>query len=140
MLTFCVYCYSYRPQPARNQFKPRPHYGKGREEHLKKEEEKAEKEEYLKSLEAIGTLPRRVTDALRDFDETNIELDLVLSLIRYIVSSMGDGAILVFLPGWDTITKLNDMLLANPAFRGRNYVIIPLHSMMPTTNQQKVYI
>ena len=45
----------------------------------------------------------------------------------------------VFLPGWDTISKLNDMLNSDPMFRSKQkYLIIPLHSMMPTAFQQQV--
>ena len=105
---------------------------------MKEEEEEREKEEYFNGLEAERTLPGRVLQNLREFDEKNIDLDLILNLVRYITTSMGDGAILIFLPGWDTISKLHDMLMANPVFRGRNYLIIPLHSMMPTAFQQKV--
>lgn len=97
-----------------------------------------EKEEYFKGLEDSRTLPYSVLQSLREFNEKDIDLDLILNLVRYISTSMGDGAILIFLPGWDTITKLNDMMMANPVFRGSNYLIIPLHSMMPTAFQQKV--
>lgn len=77
-------------------------------------------------------------DALRCYDEKEISLDLVKALLRYICT-MGDGAILVFLPGWDTISKLNDMLKSDPVFRSQQkYLIIPLHSMMPTAFQQQV--
>ena len=31
-----------------------------------------------------------------------------------------DGAILIFLPGWDDISTLHDMLQANPVFRSSN--------------------
>ena len=47
----------------------------------------------------------------------------------------------VFLPGWDTISKLNDMLNSDPMFRSQQkYLIIPLHSMMPTAFQQQVHV
>ena len=78
-------------------------------------------------------------ESLRNYDEKEINLDIVLALIRYICTSLGDGAILVFLPGWDTISKLNDMLKSNPVFRSSRYLIIPLHSMMPTAFQQQVH-
>ena len=72
-------------------------------------------------------------------DEKDIDLQLVLALVRHICSSMGEGAIWIFLPGWDTISKMNDMFQANPVFRSSNYLIIPLHSMMPTAFQQQVW-
>uniref|UniRef100_A0A4W6C503 ATP-dependent DNA/RNA helicase DHX36 n=1 Tax=Lates calcarifer TaxID=8187 RepID=A0A4W6C503_LATCA len=50
-----------------------------------------------------------------------------------------EGAILVFLPGWDNISSLNDLLMAQPMFRSDRFVIIPLHSLMPTVNQTQVF-
>lgn len=131
---------SYRPEFKQSR-PPRSHYthhGEGKKVYMKEQEEKEEREQYLRTLETSRTCSLRVIERLRNFDEKNIDLVLVLELIKYISSSLGEGAILVFLPGWDTITKLNDMLTANPVFRGRSYLIIPLHSMMPTTFQQTV--
>ncbi|XP_072113031.1 ATP-dependent DNA/RNA helicase DHX36 [Mobula birostris] len=50
-----------------------------------------------------------------------------------------DGAILVFLPGWDNISTLNDLLTAQPMFKSDRFVIIPLHSLMPSVNQTEVF-
>uniref|UniRef100_A0A669DQ63 ATP-dependent DNA/RNA helicase DHX36 n=1 Tax=Oreochromis niloticus TaxID=8128 RepID=A0A669DQ63_ORENI len=73
-----------------------------------------------------------------DRDE-KIDLDLILALIRYIVLNEEEGAILVFLPGWDNISTLNDLLMAQQMFRSDRFVIIPLHSLMPTVNQTQVF-
>ena len=98
-----------------------------------------EMEEYFDALEAKRVLPASAMQALRDFDEKEIDLKLILGLVQYISSSMGEGAILIFLPGWDTITKLNDLFMASPVFSSKSrYLIIPLHSMMPTAFQQTV--
>ena len=52
-----------------------------------------------------------------------------------------DEAILVFLSGWEDIKKLNNLL--EGAFgsgqRGSRFLVIPLHSMMPTINQRQVF-
>jgi len=71
-------------------------------------------------------------------DHDVINMDRMLELIKVICRTHGPGAILVFLPGWDTISKLNDMLRADPVFRSSGYLIIPLHSLMPTSFQQSV--
>uniref|UniRef100_A0A4W6C2E5 ATP-dependent DNA/RNA helicase DHX36 n=1 Tax=Lates calcarifer TaxID=8187 RepID=A0A4W6C2E5_LATCA len=63
------------------------------------------------------------------------EISRVLCL-RFLLS---EGAILVFLPGWDNISSLNDLLMAQPMFRSDRFVIIPLHSLMPTVNQTQVF-
>ena len=49
------------------------------------------------------------------------------------------GAILVFLPGWDEITRLKERLEANPAFGGGRYSVLPLHSMVPPADQRRVF-
>ncbi|KAK8785293.1 hypothetical protein V5799_008337, partial [Amblyomma americanum] len=49
-----------------------------------------------------------------------------------------EGAILVFLPGWEQISELNKRLTSDPSLRGSS-LIIPLHSMMPTVNQRQVF-
>uniref|UniRef100_A0A8C5HZZ1 RNA helicase n=1 Tax=Gouania willdenowi TaxID=441366 RepID=A0A8C5HZZ1_GOUWI len=82
-----------------------------------------------KTIEAMETL---------DSDD-KIDLDLILALIRYIVLNEEEGAILVFLPGWDNISTLNDLLMAQQMFRSDRFVIIPLHSLMPTVNQIQVF-
>lgn len=71
-------------------------------------------------------------------DEKKIDINLIVAVLNHICSCMTEGAVLIFLPGWDTITKLYDMLQASPVFRSSKYLIIPLHSMMPTAFQQQV--
>uniref|UniRef100_A0AAY4CT35 ATP-dependent DNA/RNA helicase DHX36 n=1 Tax=Denticeps clupeoides TaxID=299321 RepID=A0AAY4CT35_9TELE len=72
-------------------------------------------------------------------DDDKIDLDLIVALIRHIVMNEDDGAILVFLPGWDNISKLNELLIAQQMFKSDRFVIIPLHSLMPTVNQTQVF-
>ena len=128
-------------QPPEKYTKPRSYrsrFGEGLAAYEKEQEEDRAKETYFTSLETSKTYPSHVIDALRCYDEKEINLDLVKALLRYICT-MGEGAILVFLPGWDTISKLNDMLKSDPVFRSQQkYLIIPLHSMMPTAFQQQV--
>ncbi|KAH9770543.1 RNA helicase [Citrus sinensis] len=69
-----------------------------------------------------------------------IDLVLIEQLLRKICMDSEDGAILVFLPGWEDINKTRDRLLANPFFRDTSkFVIIPLHSMVPSVQQKKVF-
>ncbi|KAG0721051.1 ATP-dependent RNA helicase DHX36 [Chionoecetes opilio] len=65
-------------------------------------------------------------------------MDLILELLRYI-SRQPKGAVLVFLPGWDTISKLHNMMKDDSVLASRNYLVIPLHSMMPTASQREVF-
>ncbi|KAF7147070.1 hypothetical protein RHSIM_Rhsim03G0064000 [Rhododendron simsii] len=65
---------------------------------------------------------------------------LVESTVEYICRYEGDGAILVFLTGWDDISKLLDKVKAN-SFLGdpRKFLVLPLHGSMPTINQREIF-
>ncbi|KAG5556410.1 hypothetical protein RHGRI_006865 [Rhododendron griersonianum] len=64
----------------------------------------------------------------------------VESTVEYICRYEGDGAILVFLTGWDDISKLLDKVKAN-SFLGdpRKFLVLPLHGSMPTINQREIF-
>lgn len=78
-------------------------------------------------------------DALEMMDDDKVDLDLVAELIKYIVLKEEDGAILVFLPGWDNISTLHEILISQAMFKSDRFIIIPLHSLMPTVNQTQVF-
>ncbi|NXG58695.1 DHX36 helicase, partial [Hemiprocne comata] len=108
--------------------------------------EKEEKEElyreqwpgYLRQLR--GRLYSASTiNALEMMDDDKVDLDLIAALIRHIVLEEEDGAILVFLPGWDNISTLHDLLMSQVMFKSDRFIIIPLHSLMPTVNQTQVF-
>nr|XP_054764413.1 ATP-dependent DNA/RNA helicase DHX36-like [Lytechinus pictus] len=111
---------------------------KNREEEMEKEEKDRKKfNEYLESMR--GTYSEQVVDCLSNMNHDVIDLDLTAELLRYISLQKPDGAILVFLPGWDQISKLHDKLTSQTLFSSDRFVIIPLHSMMPTLNQKQVF-
>ena len=99
-----------------------------------------------------SALTCRTIDSLRTWTanckaDDKVNVGLVRDVIRHIATSAnatqdsgGDGAILVFLTGWDEITKLNDLCLADPILgdRGRCKVL-PLHGAMPTANQREIF-
>ncbi|XP_056687061.1 DExH-box ATP-dependent RNA helicase DExH1 isoform X2 [Spinacia oleracea] len=68
------------------------------------------------------------------------ELFEVQSTIEHICRHEGEGAILVFLTGWDEISKLLDSIKANH-FLGdtRKFLVLPLHGSMPTVNQREIF-
>lgn len=113
--------------------------------------ELAEREDQQKAAEI---LKRHVEVALSDsvaerqllekyLSEVNPELiDVVLieQLLMKICTDSEDGAILVFLPGWDEINRTRDRLLSNRVFRDTSkFDILALHSMIPSTEQKKVF-
>ncbi|KAL1560914.1 DExH-box ATP-dependent RNA helicase DExH6, variant 2 [Salvia divinorum] len=51
-----------------------------------------------------------------------------------------DGAVLVFLPGWDDINRTREKLLSSPYFKDPSkFLVIALHSMVPLVEQKKVF-
>ncbi|XP_053356021.1 ATP-dependent DNA/RNA helicase DHX36 [Clarias gariepinus] len=133
----------FRPQQQQDR---RPRFRRGFMSGQNMRPEKQEKEEeYKDSWPCYArTLRDRFSDstvdALEMMDEDDkINLELIVALIRHIVLNEDDGAILVFLPGWDNISSLNDLLIADQMFKSDKFVIIPLHSLMPTVNQTQVF-
>uniref|UniRef100_A0A8D2B5Y0 ATP-dependent DNA/RNA helicase DHX36 n=1 Tax=Sciurus vulgaris TaxID=55149 RepID=A0A8D2B5Y0_SCIVU len=108
-------------------------------------QEKEEKEAVYQERwpDYIRELRRRYSastvDVIEMMDDDKVDLNLIAALIRYIVLEEEDGAILVFLPGWDNISTLHDLLMSQVMFKSDKFIIIPLHSLMPTVNQTQVF-
>lgn len=60
-------------------------------------------------------------------------------LIKIEELDSSNGAVLIFVSGWDEISKLNNHLEECGRFPDDKYVILPLHSMMPTVNQRQIF-
>lgn len=74
-------------------------------------------------------------------DDERVDVDLTVEILRHVhASSYGDGAILVFLPGWGEISELS-LLLANvEPFRDQTrFKVLPLHSGVPSRDQRKAF-
>ncbi|XP_010242093.1 PREDICTED: DExH-box ATP-dependent RNA helicase DExH6-like isoform X2 [Nelumbo nucifera] len=70
----------------------------------------------------------------------HIDTVLIEKLLKKICNDSKEGAILVFLPGWDDINKARERLLASSFFKDSSkFVIISLHSMVPSVEQKKVF-
>lgn len=60
--------------------------------------------------------------------------------IEHICRHEGDGAILVFLTGWDEISKLLEKFNGNRLLGDSSkFLILPLHGSMPTVNQREIF-
>lgn len=60
--------------------------------------------------------------------------------IEHICRHEGDGAILVFLTGWDEISKLLDKIKGNRILGDQSkFLVLPLHGSMPTVNQREIF-
>ncbi|XP_008802398.1 DExH-box ATP-dependent RNA helicase DExH1 isoform X2 [Phoenix dactylifera] len=78
--------------------------------------------------------------SLETWDGVQLDLGLVEATIEYICRHEKDGAILVFLTGWDEISKLLDKIKGN-SFLGNSskFLVLPLHGSMPTVNQREIF-
>ena len=77
------------------------------------------------------------------FDDSEVDLDLMLSLLRYIFKSefAKDGSVLVFMPGWSDISRMARLLQGEPDFGGdRRFKIHQLHSGIPRKDQSLVFL
>jgi Helicase conserved C-terminal domain len=73
-------------------------------------------------------------------DDETIDHYLLLEIVRYIVkSSFGDGGILIFLPGWQEISEFQRLLDNTAPFYDRaKFLVLPLHSGIPSRDQRRV--
>lgn len=71
--------------------------------------------------------------------ESEVSFELIEALLCYIKGLNMEGAVLVFLPGWNLIFALMKYLQNNPRFGGSDYSILPLHSQLPREDQRKVF-
>ncbi|XP_026152929.1 3'-5' RNA helicase YTHDC2 isoform X2 [Mastacembelus armatus] len=74
------------------------------------------------------------------FDDEWVDLDLIMDLLHNIFSTTSDGAILIFLPGYDEIVALRDRILYDDkrfSTRSERYQVFTLHSDMQTLDQKK---
>ncbi|XP_008806703.2 DExH-box ATP-dependent RNA helicase DExH6-like isoform X2 [Phoenix dactylifera] len=96
--------------------------------HIEKDISKSAEEEEL-----LGTY-------LASINPEHVDTVLIERLLRKICTDSKEGAILVFLPGWDDINQIRERLLASPFFRDPlKFVILSLHSMIPSAEQKKVF-
>jgi ATP-dependent RNA helicase DHX36 len=119
--------------------KPRWGSGKYRRDR-KKLKAKDVDTEYARLWEQLG--PRgyseRAVWSMVNMDEDEIPLELIESLVLLIDSTMPPGAILIFLPGWEDISKLHDLLSTHE--RRRSWQLLALHSQLPTHEQKQVFL
>uniref|UniRef100_A0A3B4FFA4 RNA helicase n=1 Tax=Pundamilia nyererei TaxID=303518 RepID=A0A3B4FFA4_9CICH len=74
------------------------------------------------------------------FDDQWVDLELIMNLLHNICSNTSDGAILIFLPGYDEIVELRERILHDDKrFSGQSerYHVFTLHSDMQTQDQKK---
>ncbi|KAL0965522.1 hypothetical protein UPYG_G00282400 [Umbra pygmaea] len=75
------------------------------------------------------------------FDDERVDLGLIMHLLHNICTSSEEGAVLIFLPGYDEIVGLRDRILYDDqrfSEHSHRYQVFTLHSNMQTLDQKKV--
>ena len=96
---------------------------------------------YLPSaLEVLGINPQHHTlAALTEPDShPSVNVDLVVDVLRAIDKSRPPGAVLCFLPGWQDISLVLARLVKDVKLQ-RRLCILPLHSHLPTHDQEMIF-
>ncbi|KAJ0174608.1 hypothetical protein K1T71_009716 [Dendrolimus kikuchii] len=90
-------------------------------------------------LESIkDKLDKEVYKTLQDSRIEELNIELIFELMLHICRAE-PGAILVFLPGISDITKLLQMMVDSIYFPSHRYEIYPLHSKLPSLEQNKIF-
>ena len=83
-----------------------------------------------------GLRPSTVASLLHPKAEA-LNVDMIACLVSHIHTTMGPGAILVFLPGWEDISSLASLLTSS--FVLPNVSVLPLHGSMNPTDQRLIF-
>lgn len=67
-----------------------------------------------------------------------VECDKVAKVVQWISDNKPQGAILCFLPGWTEIVQVEKLLKENNKKRTRQ-MVLPIHSLLPHYDQQKIF-
>lgn len=97
-------------------------------------------EPHIRQLQAEKKYNPQVLSQLANPDSENLNLELILELLKYICRTAdGKGAILVFLTGFLEISNLIQLMENSGSFPSSNFIIIPLHSQMPSAEQKHIF-
>nr|CDP97532.1 BMA-RHA-1, isoform g [Brugia malayi] len=78
--------------------------------------------------------------AMNQLSEKEISFELIEALLNDIVNKGEEGAVLIFLPGWNVIQLLLNFLKSHPVFSNESlFVILPLHSQLTGQEQRRVF-
>lgn len=107
---------------------------------IKKKEEQfnAMIKPYARELQNDGRYSQTTINEIRQPISEEINHDFIVELLRHI-DYEPEGAVLIFLPGWTEISDLNRKIQADDELGSNRFLVIPLHSMMPTYNQKQIF-
>lgn len=66
---------------------------------------------------------------------------MIYELLKYVFRSefIGDGSVLIFLPGWEDISRMSKMLASSAEFGNNRFHLVQLHSGIPKNDQNLVF-
>ncbi|KAK6626795.1 hypothetical protein RUM44_009272 [Polyplax serrata] len=94
---------------------------------------------YVNDLEKSQLCPKSVTSQLKNPESENLNINLIAEVIYHICKTEPEGAILVFVPGLSQIQDLNKQLTGNRFYSPSKFIIVPMHSILPTVNQKEAF-
>ena len=94
-----------------------------------------EVDEYRQLLKAQGYCTKTVEGVLA-FNNDDIPYGIVTALVEQIDRSEPSGAILIFLTGFNEISKLHERLQGK---KNMHWILYPLHGSMPTSQQREIF-
>ncbi|XP_039300574.1 DExH-box ATP-dependent RNA helicase DExH3-like, partial [Nilaparvata lugens] len=68
------------------------------------------------------------------FLDPDIDSRVIAKAVHWVAANRPPGAILVFLPGWDTISKVRDELEGHPRL-----AVLPVHSRLSHDDQRRIF-
>ncbi|XP_069815352.1 ATP-dependent RNA helicase DHX30 isoform X2 [Dendropsophus ebraccatus] len=99
-----------------------------------------EQQRQAKWFQVPEELLQRIEDYFyRTNEECVPDLDLISDVILHIDQHGPPGGILCFLPGWQEIRRVQEILQEQLAHWKDQYLILPVHSNIPLTNQQAIF-
>lgn len=95
---------------------------------------------HVRQLERTKEYNKHVCIQLRNPESEESNMELILELLINICNTERDeGAILIFVTGYQEISTLSKMLTECGYFPDYKYLIFPLHSLMPTLEQKQIF-
>ncbi|KAM0907466.1 hypothetical protein ACQ4PT_016107 [Festuca glaucescens] len=122
----------------------RDHDGKSALDWSQQENQKEVYEVIKKHMDCTPAKSPEENDLLNKYLATispeHIDTVLIERLLKKLCTDSSEGAVLIFLPGWEAINKTRERLLASSIFRDSSkFHVLSLHSMIPSSEQRKVF-
>lgn len=106
----------------------------------------AQLDDFVESQDEELTGPKSITEEQKEllekyqksFDDDEVDHDLIVSLISHLLSGNLGGSVLVFLPGYEDIISIKDLILQHSRLKNKASVLT-LHSQMATSEHRKAF-